>query len=70
LSADLARRSPADIATLLRAARDHLEQAPEFALAAATAALNWMTKGQFYETKALDVWLAGTQSGPRRRSDA
>ena len=56
LAADLARRSPVDIGTLLRAARDHLEQAPEFALAAATAALHWMAKGQFYELKAGDVW--------------
>jgi hypothetical protein len=62
LAADLARRSPVDIATLLRAARDHLEQAPEFALAAATAALHWMARGQFYEIKALDVWQARNQS--------
>ncbi|WP_295459222.1 hypothetical protein [uncultured Thiodictyon sp.] len=62
LAADLARRSPVDIGTLLRAARDHLEQAPEFALAAATAALHWMAKGQFYEIKALDVWQARNQA--------
>jgi tetratricopeptide (TPR) repeat protein len=62
LAADLARRSPVDIATLLRAARDHLDQAPAFALAAATAALDWMAKGQFYEIKALDVWQARNQA--------
>ena len=62
LAADLARRSPVDIGTLLRAARDHLDQAPEFALAAATAALHWMAKGQFYEIKALDVWQARNQA--------
>lgn len=55
LAADLARRSPVDIGTLLRAARDHLDQAPEFALAAATAALHWMAQGQFYELTAGDV---------------
>jgi hypothetical protein len=55
LAADLARRSPVDIATLLRAARDHLEQAPEFALAAATAALHWIARGRFYELTAEDV---------------
>jgi hypothetical protein len=62
LAADLAHRSPVDIGTLLRAARDHLDQAPEFALAAATAALHWMARGQFYEIKALDVWQARNQA--------
>jgi tetratricopeptide (TPR) repeat protein len=49
LAVDLARRSPVDIGTLLRAARDHLDKAPEFALAAATTTLHWMARGQFYD---------------------
>jgi hypothetical protein len=55
LAADLARRSQVNIGTLLRSARDHLDQPPEFALAAATAALHWMAKDQFYELKAWEV---------------
>ena len=58
LAADLARRSPVNIATLLRAARDFAETEPEFALAAATAALHWMARGEFYEITAADVWDA------------
>jgi hypothetical protein len=58
LAAELAGRSPVDIATLLRAARDHLVTDPEFALAAATAALRWMACGQFYEITSGDVWQA------------
>lgn len=58
LALDLARRSPVDIATLLRAARDQLDRAPAFALEAATTALGWMAAGQFYELKAGEVWQA------------
>jgi tetratricopeptide (TPR) repeat protein len=58
LALDLARRSPVDIGTLLRAARDHLDREPAFALEAATAALGWMAAGQFYELRAGDVWQA------------
>ena len=58
LAAELAHRSPVDIGTLLRAARDHLDRAPEFALDSATAALHWMARGRFYEIKAGDVWQA------------
>jgi hypothetical protein len=58
LALDLARRSPVDIATLLRAARDHLDGEPAFALETATTALGWMAAGQFYELKAGEVWQA------------
>jgi tetratricopeptide (TPR) repeat protein len=58
LALDLARRSPVDIGTLLRAARDHLDSAPAFALETATTALGWMAAGHFYELKAGDVWQA------------
>jgi hypothetical protein len=47
-----------DIGTLQRAARDHLDGDPAFALETATAALGWMAAGQFYELKAGDVWQA------------
>lgn len=58
LALDLARRSPVDIGTLLRAARDHLDSDPAFTLETATTALGWMAAGQFYELKAGDVWQA------------
>ncbi len=58
LAAELARGSPVDIGTLLRAARDHLDSEPAFALDCATAALQWMAQGRFYELKAGDVWQA------------
>ena len=58
LALDLARRSPVDIGTLLRAARDHLDSEPAFTLDTATTALGWMAAGQFYELKAGDVWQA------------
>jgi tetratricopeptide (TPR) repeat protein len=58
LALNLARRSPVDIGTLLRAARDNLDCEPAFALETATTALGWMAAGQFYELKAGDVWQA------------
>jgi tetratricopeptide (TPR) repeat protein len=58
LALDLARRSPVDIGTLLRAARDHLDSEPAFTLETATMALGWMAAGHFYELKAGDVWQA------------
>jgi hypothetical protein len=58
LAAELAQRSPVDIGTLLRAARDHLESTPGFAMQAAVAALRWMAAGQFYEITGGDVWDA------------
>jgi hypothetical protein len=47
-----------DIATLLRAARDHLDGESAFSLETATAALGWMAAGHFYELKAGNVWQA------------
>ena len=58
LAAELAERSPVDIGTLLRAARDHLESDPSFARQASVAALRWMAAGQFYEITAGNVWDA------------
>lgn len=58
LALDLSRRSPVDIGTLLRAARDYLDKKPAFTLETATTALGWMAAGHFYELKAGDVWQA------------
>jgi tetratricopeptide (TPR) repeat protein len=58
LAAELAERSPVDISTLLRAARDFQESNPSFALQAALAALRWMAAGRFYELRAGDIWDA------------
>jgi hypothetical protein len=62
LATELAGRSPADIDIQLRAARDHLDKQPAFALDCATAALHRMAEGQFYELKAGDVWQARGQA--------
>ncbi len=58
LAADLAHRSPVNIETLLRASRDFAETHAGFARAAATAALRWMSEGQFYEITDADVLRA------------
>ena len=55
LAAALARKSPVDIATLNRAARDYLEKEPAFALKTALAALHWLAAGKFYEITSADV---------------
>lgn len=58
LALDLARRSPVDIGTLLRAARDHLDCELAFTLETATTALGWMAAGHGYDLRAGDVWQA------------
>ncbi len=68
LDGELARGSPVDIGTLLRAARDHPYAQPAFALDCATAVLHWMAEGRFYELKAGDVWQA--QSHALRAAEA
>src|SRR2546425_3672841 len=55
----LARRSPVDPKTLVRAARDHLKRQPAFALDVALAALYWMARGGGYEVTGADVAAAG-----------
>ena len=52
---ELARRSPCDPKTLNRAARDHQEKEPRFALEAALLALKWLAEGYGYEVSTLDV---------------
>lgn len=58
LAADLARRSPCEPKTLNRAARDHLEDNPQFALPVALASIRWLTEGHGYEVTAADVLSA------------
>lgn len=49
LAIKLAWASPSDPKTLTRAARDHLEDRPAFAVQAAMAAMRWMAAGYGYE---------------------
>lgn len=58
LALELVRDSPCDPKTLARAARDHAEGEPAFAVGAALASLRWLTLGHGYEVTALDVWNA------------
>lgn len=58
LAIALAKRSPCDPKTLIRAARDHVDREPQFALEAAMAALRWMAQGYGYELTGLDVLAA------------
>jgi tetratricopeptide (TPR) repeat protein len=51
----LAWASPCDPKTLNRAARDHLETQPDFAMQCALASLHWMSMGHGYELTGLDV---------------
>lgn len=52
----IARRSPCDPRTLTRAADDHVESHPAFALGAALAALHWLLLGHGYDITSADVW--------------
>jgi hypothetical protein len=54
----LARKSPCDPKTLARAARDHAEDQPKFAIEAGCTALEWLVLGYGYETTSADVWAA------------
>ena len=55
LALALARRAPVDPRTLVRAARDHVENQPGFALEVALMALYWMAGGAGYELTGTDV---------------
>jgi hypothetical protein len=59
LALALARRAGVDPKTLVRAARDHLESQPAFALEVALAALYWIARGEGYELTGADVAAAG-----------
>ena len=54
----LAKRTPTDPRTLARAARDHADTEPAFALAAGLVALDWLAQGYGYEVTSADVWAA------------
>jgi hypothetical protein len=54
----LASRTPCDPRTLTRAARDHAEKNPAFAMGAGLLALGWLVQGYGYEITAADVWAA------------
>jgi hypothetical protein len=54
----LAARTPCDPRTLTRAARDHAEKEPAFAVGAGLQALHWLVEGYGYEITGADVWAA------------
>jgi len=54
----LARRTPCDPRTLARAARDHVDTQPAFAIEAGVTALDWLAQGYGYEVTGADVWAA------------
>jgi len=54
----LAKRTPTDPRTLARAARDHVEKAPAFAVEVGLVALDWIAQGYGYELTSADVWAA------------
>jgi hypothetical protein len=58
LAIELAWTSPCDPKTLTRAARDHLDSNPVFAMRAAMAAMQWMAEGHGYELTATDAYEA------------
>lgn len=55
LALELANQSPCEPKTLSRAARDHLDTEPAFALGSAMAALRWLGEGWGYEVTSSDV---------------
>lgn len=54
----LASRTPCDPKTLARAARDHTEKQPAFAVGAGLLSLYWLVQGYGYEITSVDVWDA------------
>lgn len=55
LALELAAASPTDPRTLSRAARDHAESDPAFAVGAGLAAIHWLIFGHGYEITSVDV---------------
>lgn len=64
----LASRTPCDPKTLARAARDHAESDPAFAIEAGMLALEGIEQGHGYEITSADVWTAysGAKSAAER----
>jgi len=54
----LARLTPCDPKTLARAARDHVDDQPVFAVNAGLLSLHWLFLGYGYEITSADVWTA------------
>ena len=54
----LATRTPCDPKTLTRAARDHAEKEPSFAIEAGLLALRWLVEGCGFDITGVDVWAA------------
>ena len=55
LALELASASPTDPRTLTRAARDHVTDQPDFAVAAGLSALHWVAHGVGYDVTSADV---------------
>jgi hypothetical protein len=55
---ELASRAPCDPKTLTRAATEHAEERPSFALNSGLLALYWLSRGFGYEVAGGDVWAA------------
>jgi hypothetical protein len=68
----LARATPCDPKTLTRAARDHAESEPAFAVEAGLLALHWLVQGYGYEITGADVWAAyaNTMKAAERQGSA
>jgi len=62
IALQLATSGPCDPHTLTRAARDHAESNPEFAMGCGLAALRWIAGGYGYEISGLDVMAAYTHA--------
>lgn len=58
LASDLARRSPVDHRTLIRAAKDFSEREPSCAADCALLALHWISAGRAFEVSTGDVMAA------------
>ncbi len=52
---DMANRTPCSPRTLIRAARDFVDEDPEFAVEAGLTALRWMAEGYGYEVTSVDL---------------
>jgi hypothetical protein len=55
---ELAKRTPCDPKTLARAARDHVDTHPGFAVGSGLLALRWLAEGYGYDITGAHVWEA------------
>jgi hypothetical protein len=54
----LANKTPCDPRTLTRAAKETVNEHPEFAVEAGMTAIRWLCEGYGYEITSLDIWAA------------